>query len=238
MKYIDIHSHILPGLDDGAKSMEKSLEMLEIAREEGISKIILTPHNMPGKGCPTREVLEERMSQLRESAREAGIQIELYLGTEYFYREEVSELLERGEAVTMASSRYVLLEFYPGEDTSYIFNTVREVYSLGYKPVIAHVERYERLMKNKDDIKALKKMGALLQVNVSYIVGEYGHWRKMQVNRLLKERLVDFVATDAHSTGKRAPRLKKCAAYLYKKYGEEYADALLFGNAQKYFFTE
>ncbi|MBQ7920243.1 MAG: hypothetical protein IJ324_09940 [Lachnospiraceae bacterium] len=236
MGYIDVHSHILPGLDDGSRSIEQSVEMLRIAWEEGITKIIATPHNMPGKGCPTIEVLEERLIQLRTVAENAGIDIELYLGTEYYYREEVSEILEREDAVTMAGSEYVLLEFNPLEERSYILNAVRDVYSLGYNPVIAHVERYEQLMKKKEDIAALKNMGALIQVNASSVIGDNGYRCKRDVKKLLKEHLVDFVATDAHSAGHRAPRMEKCAAYLYKRYGQEYAEALLFKNAEKYFF--
>ena len=236
MGYIDVHSHILPNLDDGAESIEQSIEMLRIATEEGITKIIATPHNMPGKGCHAREILQESLCLLREAAGKVGIHMELFLGTEYFYREEVQVLLEQEEAVTMADSQCVLLEFYPSEDVSYIRNAVRDVFSAGYRPVIAHVERYEQLMKKKEEIKTIKNMGALLQVNASSVIGDNGLFCKRNVKWLLKERLVDFVATDAHSAGHRAPRMEKCAVYLYKKYGTEYADELLFRNAERFFF--
>lgn len=234
MGFVDMHSHILPGLDDGSKSMEQSLKMLEIARQEGISVIIATPHNMPGKGRPTREKLEERLSELRRVAKQEGIDIDIYLGTEYYYREEVSEIFDREEAVTMADSECVLLEFNPPEEKGYIYNAARETYSCGYTPIVAHVERYEQLMKKPEYVRTLKDMGALIQVNASSVIGENGHHTKRDVKKLLKAGLVDFVSTDAHSDGHRAPRMEKCAAYLYKKYGADYADRLLYKNAEKY----
>lgn len=234
MGFVDMHSHILPGLDDGSKSMEQSIAMLRIARQEGIDAIIATPHNMPGKGRPTREKLEERLSELRNEAERQGIDIEIYLGTEYYYREEVSEIFDREEAITMADSEYVLLEFNPPEEKSYIYNAVRETYSSGYTPIIAHVERYEQLMKKTEYVKTLKDMGALIQVNASSVIGENGLHTKRDVKKLLKAGLVDFISTDAHSDGHRAPRLEKCAAYLHKKYGADYAEKLLYKNAEKY----
>ncbi len=234
MGFIDMHSHVLPGLDDGSKSMEQSLAMLRIAESEGISTIIATPHNMPGKGRPSREKLEERLAQLREEAEYEGIAIEIQLGTEYYYREEVCEIFDREEAVTMAASDCVLLEFNPFEEKSYIYNAVRETFSTGYSPIVAHVERYEQLMKKTEYVHTLKDMGALIQVNASSVIGENGFRVKRDVRKLLKEGYVDFVSTDAHSDRNRAPRMAKCAAYLYKKYGAQYAERLLYKNAEKY----
>lgn len=234
MGFIDMHSHILPGLDDGAKNMEQSLAMLRIAQEEGIDAIIATPHNMPGKGCPTRELLEERLAELQKAAQEEDISIEIYLGTEYYYREEVSQIFDREEAVTMAGSDCVLMEFNPLEERSYIYNAVREALSSGYTPIVAHVERYEQLMKKPEYVKNLKDMGALVQVNAASVIGDNGLHTKRDVKKLLKAGYVDFVSTDAHSDRSRAPRMEKCAAYLYKKYGESYANKLLYRNAEKY----
>ena len=234
MGFVDMHSHILPGLDDGSKSMEQSLEMLRIAESEGISVIIATPHNMPGKGRPSREKLEERLKQLRDAAESEGIAIEIQLGTEYYYREEVCEIFDREEAVTMADSDCVLLEFNPLEEKSYIYNAVREAFSTGYSPIVAHVERYEQLMKKPEYVKTLKDMGALIQVNASSVIGENGFHTKRDVKKLLKAGYVDFVSTDAHSDRNRAPRMAKCATYLRKKYGADYAEKLLYKNAEKY----
>lgn len=234
MGYIDIHSHILPNMDDGSRSMRQSLEMLRIAYEEGISIMIATPHNMPGKGCPEPEAVYHKVEELREKAAEENIPIEILCGTEYFYREEVLEFFEEEKGIVLADSDCVLVEFDPMTEKNYIRNGLRNILALGYRPIIAHVERYARVMEDKAFVKNLKLMGVLVQINAASVTGDNGRQAKKDTKWLLKQQLVDFVGTDAHSDGHRAPRMEKCAAMLYKKYGRDYADALLFGNAEYY----
>lgn len=235
MNYIDIHSHILPRMDDGSRSMEQSLQMLRIACEEGISTMIATPHNMPGKGCPEPEVVYRKVQELREMAAQENIPIDILCGTEYYYREEVLEFFEEERGITMSDSECVLVEFEPMVERKYVRNALRDFLALGYTPIIAHVERYAKVMEKQDFVKELRLMGALVQVNAASVTGDNGWHTKQVVKKLLKERLVDFIGTDAHSDGRRAPRMEKCASILYKKYGKDYADALLFGNAENYF---
>ena len=234
MGYIDIHSHILPGLDDGSRSMEQSLEMLRIAYEEGIDIIIATPHNMPGKGQPSLETVQERAEQLRQMAKREELPIDIVVGTEYYYREKVLYLLEEEAAIRMNGSEYILAEFEPMVEKIYFRNAIRDILATGYRPIVAHVERYANVMRDKAMLHDLKKMGALIQVNAASVIGDNGRVAKKDVKKLLKERLVDFVATDAHSDGRRAPFMHKCATYLYKKYNAEYVDEILFLNAEKY----
>ena len=111
MEYIDMHSHILPGLDDGSKNMEMTLAMLRVAVEEGIGTIYTTPHCMPGKGHPTLAKVEERIRLVQEAAEAEGIQITLKKGTEYYYIEEMSEWMEEGKIITLGDSHCVLVEF-------------------------------------------------------------------------------------------------------------------------------
>lgn len=232
MRYVDMHSHILPKLDDGSRSMEQSLAMLEIAWEEGIETIIATPHNMPGKGCPSRESLQKRQAQLMEMAAQEGFPVEIRLGTEYFFRQEVVELMEQEEIITLDGSGIMLVEFDPLTERSYIINAVKEILGRGYTPMLAHVERYASLMEKKfQTLSELRKMGALLQINCGSVIGDFGRHAKKHTRELLKMKLVACVGTDAHSDGKRSPRMKKCASYLYKKCGEEYAEYLLSAQA-------
>lgn len=232
MGYIDIHSHILPGMDDGARSMEQSLAMLKIACDEGIETIIATPHNMPRKGCPSKETVERKVEKLKEAVQEAGLSIEILMGTEYFYREEVLEIFEEERGITMAGTDKVLIEFDPGTDAKYIRNAAREILSFGYKPVIAHVERYAKLLdKRFEAIADLRKMGALIQVNAGSVMGNYG-WKTKRITRaLLKKELVDLLGSDAHSDGRRAPRMKDCAEYVGKKMKKPYSEYLLSAKA-------
>lgn len=234
MGYIDIHSHILPGLDDGSRSMEQSIEMLRIAYEEGITVMIATPHNMPSKGQPSLKMVKERVRELQHEAQMEDIPIEIMMGTEYYFREKVLQLLEEDAAIMMNSSEFVLVEFDPMVEKIYFRNAIRDVLAAGFRPIVAHVERYAKVMSDKSMLRDLKKMGALIQVNAASVIGDNGRIAKRDVKRLLKEQLVDFVGTDAHSNGKRAPFMNKCASYLYKKYDTQYVDELLFANAQNY----
>lgn len=232
--YIDIHSHVLPGLDDGSQSMEQSLAMLRIACEQGIETIVATPHNMPGKGRPDRERVEEEVRRLQKAAVERGIPVRLSQGCEYYYREEILEELEEGKGIPLGSSDCVLVEFGVQEETRYIRNAVRAIRDIGYYPVIAHVERYERLIGDIETLADIRKMGACLQVNASSVIGKNGRKTKEKVKKILKAGLADVIGTDAHSDGRRGPYLKECAACLYRKYPSDYADSLLYGTAAKW----
>ena len=233
MGYIDIHSHILPGMDDGSRSMGQTMRMLETAVNEGIAIMIATPHNMPGKGCPPGSVVRRKAAELRRTVEQEGIPIEIIPGTEYYYREEVPDLLDSGDAVTLGDSHCVLVEFEPLAERNYIRNALRNILGLGYTPVIAHAERYVKLMEDIAILYDMRKNGILVQVNAMSVTGDNGRQAKKDVRNLLKKGLVDFVATDAHSDGRRAPYMQKCADILYKKYSAEYANRLLFKNAEE-----
>ena len=233
MGYIDMHSHILPGMDDGSRSMGQTLRMLETAVSEGITTMIATPHNMPGKGCPPGSVVRRKVDELRRTVEQEGIPLEIVAGTEYYYREEVLDILDSEDAVTLGNSDCVLVEFEPLAERNYIRNALRNILGLGYRPVIAHVERYAKLMEDASVLFDMRKNGILVQVNAMSITGDNGRQAKKDVRSLLKKGLVDFVATDAHSDGRRAPFMDKCANVLYKKCGAQYADRLLFGNAEE-----
>ena len=234
MGYIDMHSHILPGMDDGSRSMGQTLRMLETAVSEGISTMIATPHNMPGKGCPPGSVVRRKVDELRQTVEKEGIPLEIVAGTEYYYREEVLDILDSEDAVTLGNSDCVLVEFEPLAERNYIRNALRNILGLGYRPVIAHVERYAKLMEDTAVLGDMRKNGILVQVNAMSVTGDNGRQAKKDVRNLLKKGLVDFVATDAHSDGRRAPYMEKCAEVLYRKCGTEYADRLLFGNAEAF----
>lgn len=232
MGYIDIHSHILPGMDDGSENMEETLEMLRIAQDEGITDIIATPHYKSGRFRADAGKLHAVLDEVRQRAGEQGIHINLYAGNEIYYHSELEERLESGRLSTMNGTEYVLVEFSPFEEYLYIRNAAYELLGMGYTPIIAHVERYACLTKKREYVKELKSMGCGIQVNAGSIVGDTG-WRTAKfVKGLLKEELVDYLGTDAHdSTGRRRPAMAKCAAYLKHKCRQEYAEALLHGNA-------
>lgn len=231
MGFVDIHSHILPGMDDGARDLEQSLQMLHMAWKEGISHIIATPHYKRGKFPAQRQTVLEQAERLREAARERGIPVHIYCGTEIFYHSELEERLDSRKLWTLNGSEYVLVEFLPLEEYFYIRNAVDNLLGMGYRPVLAHAERYQCFLKDTEKVEEIKGMGCRIQVNAGSVAGKSGHVAGRFVKGLIHKELVDYLGTDAHDLKKRRPAMNQCAAYLYKKCSREYADALLYGNA-------
>ena len=226
----DIHNHILYGVDDGSKTFEMTKAMLEIAYNEGTRGIILTPHHNPYRWKNEVSTLRERYEEIRKYCAEKYSDMELYLGNEIYYFEDALKDIEEGRALTMADSKYVLIEFMPSTEYRDIQHAVMDVQQSGYYPIIAHVERYECLLKKPVYIEELKELGAFIQVNASGIMGERSRLEKKFIKGLLKKGEVDFVATDAHRDNTRQPFIKKCSEYLEKKFGQEYTKQMLIDN--------
>lgn len=228
---VDMHCHILPEIDDGARNMEETMIMLKMAAANGIEAVIVTPHYKKGRHNADPETVMERMDMVREAASRRNINLPLYPGNELFYFSGAEEVVEKGEILTLNHTDRILIEFSPCESFFYIRNALDGLRGAGYVPVIAHVERYECLLKNHKRIEELKQMDAELQINTSSIDGAAGYGIRKFVHRLIKERMVDYVGTDAHDIKKRAPEAQKAIAQLYKKYDADYVDAILYENA-------
>lgn len=227
---IDIHCHILPGVDDGSPDMATSLEMLRIAEKNGITHMILTPHHKPMHHNVSPEHNVAYRKRLREAAKDAGIEVKLFSGNEIYYSDETMEELIDGKICSLAGSDYVLVEFHPTNPYKAIQNAVSRVQAAGFIPIIAHVERYSDIVAHPSRVKDLIEMGSFIQVNASSIMGKYGFGISHFTKKLLKEELVHFVASDAHDTGRRAPNLLDCRNYVERKYGEDYGKKLFFTN--------
>lgn len=229
-EYIDIHSHILPGVDDGAEDMRMSLCMLKIAADNGIRKIILTPHNKPGRHNEDSEHIAMQGARLQRFCEECKLPIQLYPGNELYYRSDLTERIASGKAMTLADSSYLLVEFNPMDDYDYIRNGLYQLLAEGYQVILAHAERYESLQNEEGRAKELIGMGIYIQLNAGSIMGSNGFRTKKFARQLLKDKVVHFIATDSHNDKKRGPYLKDCAKYLQKKYGKDYVKLLLHDN--------
>lgn len=228
--FIDIHSHILPGVDDGSDSFEMSMRMLRCAADDGISGIILTPHNKPGRRHRHFSEIMSRVESMQKMMSEDSVNVKLYIGSELYYRNSLLEELENDMAGTLGSSRYVLVEFNPSEDYDYIRNGIYSLLTGGYYPILAHAERYGNVCAGKSRIDDLVEMGCYIQVNSGSVMGKAGAKVKRFVRTMLKQRQVHFVATDAHDMGERAPLLSDCAYFIHKKYGGDYSQQLFYEN--------
>lgn len=231
--YIDMHCHIIPEVDDGAKDVTEMNEMLKIAYKEGIRCIIATPHYHPRRGREHPEVLRRQAVLLRDAAHKIDKHFRIYLGTEIYFGQDIPQKIKEKKILTMNNRAYILVEFSPGETFVYMQQSLQQLQLNGYQVILAHVERYLCVTEEPELALQLRDMGVYLQVNAGSICGDSGRKIKTFVQKLMEEDAVFCVGTDAHSARRRAPRMKKASDYVRKKYGEEYARRIFFSNAKE-----
>ncbi len=231
--YVDIHCHIVPHIDDGARSSTQALRMIDIAYKNGIRAMIATPHYEVGKYDNNIDEIQKQFSKIKDLALKKYRDFKLYLGNEIFYSYGVVNNLEEGKIFTLADSKYVLVEFSPNDKYKYISESLYELVNNGYIPVLAHAERYEEVMEDIDNVERLVDVGVYIQINAHTIAGKYGHGIRRRVMKMIKNDLVHFIGTDTHSDGHRSPDLEECIKYLNKKTDEETVVRLLSTNPQK-----
>ena len=227
---VDIHCHILPGVDDGAPDMETSRAMIRDAYEQGVRYIIATPHYRPEMFEPSMKKVIRVYHELRDYAEEVGIG--LRLGCEYYRNEQMIRHLDKKLRPTMLGSRYVLTEFSTNDSFVTVRNYIYELITKGYRPIVAHVERYF-CCQEPERILELKKLGAQIQVNADSVLGYEGHKIKKFCAGLMKYYLVDFIGSDAHNLEGRKMNLGKCATYVRKKMGQDYAEEIFVDNPRR-----
>lgn len=214
--YIDIHFHILPGIDDGSEDLSTSMKMLRIAAKSGTTGLILTPHNKPGRHSADPFAIASLTEKLKREMAKENIDIKLYFGNEIYYRSGILEEIAVGKCLALADSDYVLTEFNPMDDYDYIRNGIYNLLTEGYRPVLAHVERYEKMNGRTDRVADLIEMGCYIQINAGSVMGAFGLGTKGFTRKLLAMDLVHFVASDAHDLGKRSPDMRECGYYIRK----------------------
>ena len=195
----DIHTHIIPFVDDGSPDLETSVNMIKHEIDIGVTEIICTPHHIYHRYEATVEVIKERFNFLKEEVERLNLPIKLYLGQEicYSHREDIIAMLKRGELLTLNNTNRVLLEFSFTREPEDILDIIYNFNVNGYEVIIAHVERYEWMDYNK--VLALRNEGALILINSNSYLGLTTWKEKRFVKKLLKHNLVDFVASDTHS---------------------------------------
>ncbi|MBE5963212.1 MAG: histidinol-phosphatase [Lachnospiraceae bacterium] len=230
--YIDIHSHIIPEVDDGSGSIEETKAMLQTAYEEGIRTIIATPHFDLETERET-EFLIKQYHLAQEEAAKIDHNFQIYLGNEIYYEKGCQTFLKEGKAFAMAKSRYVLVEFSPSESYPTIYDGMKEFILDGFIPIIAHIERYMCLIKHVDRIEELIELGCYMQVNASSLTGGLFNKQSACLRGLVTAGLVHFIATDCHHQDFRKPLMKACVKKLSKCVEEEKIKELLYENPKK-----
>ena len=194
---IDLHSHFIPGIDDGSQSMEESLTLLREMEALGYEKVITTPHIMIDVYRNTPKIIKEGLISLREAAKAEGIQVEIEAGAEYYMDEGFYDHLHSGEVMTI-KNKYLLFE------TSYISKPLQieemifEIGIAGYIPLMAHPERYRYVTDPQKEYSRFKELGVLFQVDLNSFGGYYGKSAKKNVDFLSKHGMIDFLGSDVH----------------------------------------
>lgn len=229
---LDIHCHILYGVDDGSFSLEETVKMAGIAKQGGTKAIVATPHsNVPDlyRNHWSAE-LEEKVALINKTLAERGVGVTVYRGQEIFCAGRFAELLSEGELITLNNSRYPLVEFDFCENSRAAYSMLMRLAANGYVPIVAHPERYEFVFEEDDAAMRLKDIGCLLQVNKGSLKGSFGVQAQRVAHRLIGDGIADFVASDAHSPYMRTPFLANVRDMLSEEYSHDYAELLLSEN--------
>ncbi len=194
---IDMHSHLLPGIDDGAKTLEQSLGMILKFHEMGYQKLIMTPHIMEDYYKNTPEIILEKLNEVREEVKKYGINIELEAAAEYYFDETLIEKVKNKEVLTFGNN-HVLFEFSFGQEPQRISTLLFEFKINNYRPILAHYERYPYYHNNPEKIREYRDQGILIQLNLLSLTGHYGPQVEKMAKYLIDNQLVDFVGSDCH----------------------------------------
>ena len=194
---VDPHSHLIPGIDDGSQSMEESLSLLKGMEALGYEKVITTPHIMADAYRNTPRIISEGLSALREAALKEGISIEIEAAAEYYLDDGFEDLLQKGEMMTL-KGEYILFETSYFAKPLQLEDMIFAITSSGYKPMMAHPERYRYVKDPLKEYSRFKELGVLFQVNLNSFGGHYGRDAKRKADFLSREGMIDFLGSDVH----------------------------------------
>lgn len=216
---IDLHSHILPGIDDGAQSMEDALLMANKAVEEGITAICATPHHRNGRYENEKELIEEELLAFSKELVLNDIPLQVLPGQEVRMYRELIDDIDRGKILTLNHNNHLLIEFPSGSVPDYATNMIYELRLLGITPIIVHPERNSEILENPDLLYDFILEGALTQITANSITGNFGKRIMNFSYDLLKANMVHVIASDAHNLSSRGFNLREAYRNVEKDFG-------------------
>lgn len=217
---LDLHCHILPGIDDGAKTMEESLEMARMAEEEGITHILATPHHMNRSWMNEKKDVLKLVEQVQAEIDREGISLKLFPGQEIrIYGEILSDFEKDTLLFTDELEQYLLIEFPTASIPNYTERLFYEMQTNGKTPVIVHPERNRAIQEDHKQLKHLVEHGALAQLTAASYTGGFGKHIQKLSKQLVEANMVHFIASDAHNTNNRAFHMKEARAMILKDFG-------------------
>ena len=218
---IDIHSHILPNIDDGARSIEETFNMIKEAKNVGFDVIVSTSHYMEGyyeTNVPEREVW---VKAIHENLQAKNIDINLFLGNEIYMSDNIIELLEDRKASTINDTSYVLFELPLNVEPLNLYDTIYELQQYKLVPILAHPERYSFVQREPELIYDLVEKGVLMQANYGSIIGQYGKKAQMIVKKFFEGNMIHLLGTDVHRQNTIYPKIPQIMSELNELIGEE-----------------
>lgn len=235
---IDIHSHILPGVDDGAQTMEDSIAMAREAVKEGIHTIIATPHNKNGKYENIKSSIISNVLQLNSLLQKENIPITILPGQENRIYGEIIEDMEINKILTLNHSQYLFIEFPSSHVPRYTEQILYDLQLKNVTPIIVHPERNQELIEQPDKLYKLVNNGVLTQVTAASLAGYFGKKIKIYSQQLIEANLTHFIASDAHNTSTRGFKMGEALDFVESKFGvdmvymfTENAELLIDGKA-------
>jgi protein-tyrosine phosphatase len=229
---IDLHCHLLPGIDDGAKNVATSLAMARMAADDGISTIVCTPHILPGVYNNTGPAIRQAVTQLREKISEVGIPIRLFAGADVHIAPDLDVRLGDGRALAINDSRYLLLEPPHHQLPRRLEDLIFGLQAAGYVPIVTHPERLSWIEGHYDLIKRLVDNSILMQLTAGSLMGRFGRRPRYWAERMLDDGLCHVLATDAHDTEKRPPRMAVARELVAQRLGEDEATNVVLTRAR------
>ena len=232
---IDIHSHILPGMDDGADELYDTVEMVKMAAKSGTKVMIATPHcNIPDMyDNYFGDEYIKKYKMTVAAVKSEGIPVEIYPGMEAFGTEDLPRLIVSGKIMPLNQSRYILVEFPFDAEPEYLDYLLREISNVGAIPVVAHAERYDCVQDNPHICYIWQKKGYAVQVNKGSFEGKFGNHARRAAYRMLSHNLITVVASDAHGYMRRTPYMNDIYMELSEDRSVEYMDILFRENPKR-----
>ena len=229
---IDFHSHILPNIDDGARSIEETEKLIEEAEEVGFETIISTSHYIENYYEADVEKRKGIIEQLNENLEQEERKIRIHLGNEVYFTENIKKLLKDNQITTIEGTKYLLFEMPLNAKPLNLYDVVYDMLQLKLKPILAHPERYSFIQENPNIIKELIETGVLMQANYGSIVGQYGQKAQIIVKKLLENDMIHFLGSDVHRSETIYPQIPKMLNEIEKIVGEEKLEKLTTINAE------
>lgn len=214
---IDLHSHIIPNVDDGSRTINESIEILNEAKKVGFSDVILTSHYI----LDYNETNAEELVILKEKLQEKINDISLHSGMEIYIDEKITELIQSKKVLTLAGSRYLLMELPLSNNVNYLDYVVYSLQNNNIIPIIAHPERYSAVQNNYKIVEEYREKGCLIQSNYASILGYYGKDAQKTIKMLLKNNFVDFLGSDCHRRNSIYPNIPKAIKKITKIIGKD-----------------